>query len=75
VLLGGLAGVVTASWNPERIAWAADPTLTVCEISAVVSCSSVFHQQSSASASRIAGALPASRCSPQRPGRRARARF
>ncbi len=51
MLLGGLAGVVTASWQTlERIAWAADPdSLTVCEISAVVSCSSVFsHWQSSA---------------------------
>lgn len=51
ILVGGLLGVVTATWQTvERIAWAADPdSLSVCEINAVLSCGSVFsHWQSAA---------------------------
>ena len=51
VLIGGALGLFTAGWQTvERIAWASDPQATsVCEINAVLSCSSVFsHWQSSA---------------------------
>jgi uncharacterized membrane protein len=51
VLAGGLLGAGTAAWQTvDRIAWAADPTAgSICEINAVLSCSSVFsHWQSSA---------------------------
>lgn len=51
VLLGGLLGIVTATWQTvERIAYAKDPTTaSVCEINSVLSCSSVYdHWQSSA---------------------------
>ncbi len=51
MLVGGLLGVFTAAWQTvERIAYAADPdSLSVCEINALLSCSSVFdHWQSSA---------------------------
>jgi uncharacterized membrane protein len=51
MLVGGALGLFTAGWQTvERIAWAADPTASsVCEINAVLSCSSVFsHWQSSA---------------------------
>lgn len=51
MLIGGALGMVTAGWQTvERIAWAKDPgAASVCEINAVVSCSSVYdHWQSSA---------------------------
>lgn len=51
MLVGGALGLFTAGWQTvERIAWASDPQATsVCEINAVLSCSSVFsHWQSSA---------------------------
>lgn len=51
VLVGGTLGALTAAWQTvERIAWGADPTSgSICEINAVLSCSSVFsHWQSSA---------------------------
>ena len=51
MLVGGALGLFTAGWQTvERIAWAADPSASsVCEINAVLSCSSVFsHWQSSA---------------------------
>lgn len=51
VLAGGVLGAATAAWQTvDRIAWAADPTAgSICEINAVLSCSSVFsHWQSSA---------------------------
>ncbi len=51
MLIGGALGLFTAGWQTvERIAWAADPQASsVCEINAVLSCSSVFsHWQSSA---------------------------
>jgi uncharacterized membrane protein len=49
--LGGALGMVTAAWQTvERIALASDPGApSVCEINAVISCSSVYsHWQSSA---------------------------
>ena len=51
MLVGGALGLFTAGWQTvERIAWASDPQATsVCEVNAVLSCSSVFsHWQSSA---------------------------
>lgn len=51
MLLGGSLGIVTAAWQTvERIAWAKNPgASSICEINAVVSCSSVYsHWQSSA---------------------------
>jgi uncharacterized membrane protein len=50
-LAGGAGGMVTAGWQTvERIQWAQDPGVAVaCDLSAVISCSSVFgHWQSSA---------------------------
>jgi len=49
--VGGALGMVTAAWQTvERIAWASDPSApSVCEINAVLSCSSVYsHWQSAA---------------------------
>lgn len=51
MLAGGVLGVVSAGWQVvERINWASDPnSLSVCELSSRVSCSTVFsHWQSSA---------------------------
>lgn len=51
MLIGGSLGIITAAWQTvERLAYAADPTAdSVCEINAVLSCSSVYsHWQSSA---------------------------
>lgn len=51
MLVGGALGVVTAAWQTvERIVWEGDPNAgSICEINAVLSCSSVFsHWQSSA---------------------------
>lgn len=50
-LLGGVLGLFSAGWQTvERIEWAANPEASsVCEINAVLSCSSVYsHWQSSA---------------------------
>jgi uncharacterized membrane protein len=50
-LAGGLGGIVTGGWQTvERIQWAQDPGVAVaCDLSAVISCSSVFtHWQSAA---------------------------
>lgn len=51
MLAGGLLGIVTAAWQTvDRIAWEGNPNAgSICEINAVLSCSSVFsHWQSSA---------------------------
>jgi uncharacterized membrane protein len=51
VMVGGLAGIVTAAWQTvERIQWASAPAVgSVCDLSATISCSSVFSEwQSSA---------------------------
>ena len=50
VLVGGLLGIVSTVWQTvERIAYAAGGDESVCDISAVLSCSNVYsHWQSSA---------------------------
>ena len=50
VLVGGVLGIVSTAWQTvERIAYAAGGDESVCDISAVLSCSNVYsHWQSSA---------------------------